>query len=102
MHLIDRVYGKVTIDDPNVVALISTPTFERLKGIKQAGPSAYAFPFKQVTRWEHSLGVYHLLRRLGADRREQVAGLLHDISHTAFPMPWISSWPRWSRITTKG
>lgn len=84
MHLIDRVYGKVTIDDPNVVALISTPTFQRLKGIKQAGPSAYAFPFKQVTRWEHSLGVYHLLRHLGAVRREQVAGLLHDISHTAF------------------
>ncbi|AGA30601.1 HD domain-containing protein [Singulisphaera acidiphila] len=84
MHLNDRVYGKVTIDDPDVVALISCPTFQRLKGIKQAGPSAYAFPFKKVTRCEHSLGVYLLLRSLGADRREQVAGLLHDISHTAF------------------
>src|SRR5262249_7497130 len=39
---------------------------------------------KTVTRREHSLGVYLLLRRLGASRREQVAGLLHDISHTAF------------------
>ena len=84
MHLIDRVYGEVTIDDPDVVALISCPTFQRLQGIKQAGPSSYAFPFKKVTRSEHSLGVYLLLRRLGADRREQVAGLLHDISHTAF------------------
>ncbi|SIO13078.1 hypothetical protein SAMN05444166_2615 [Singulisphaera sp. GP187] len=84
MHLIDRVYGEVTIDDPDVVALIACPTFQRLRGIKQAGPSAYAFPFKKVTRSEHSLGVYLLLRRLGADRREQVAGLLHDISHTAF------------------
>ncbi|WP_406693380.1 HD domain-containing protein [Singulisphaera sp. Ch08] len=84
MHLIDRVYGEVTIDDPDVVALIACPTFQRLQGIKQAGPSAFAFPFKKVTRLEHSLGVYLLLRRLGADRREQVAGLLHDISHTAF------------------
>ncbi len=37
-----------------------------------------------MTRREHSLGVYLLLQRLGADRRELVAGLLHDISHTAF------------------
>jgi hypothetical protein len=80
----DRVYGDVAIGDPGIVALIACPTFQRLKGIKQAGPSALAYPFKTVTRYEHSLGVYLLLGRLGADRREQVAGLLHDISHTAF------------------
>jgi hypothetical protein len=80
----DRVYGPVQIDDPDILALIATPTFERLGRIRQAGPSAMAFPFKTVTRREHSLGVHLLLRRLGADRREQVAGLLHDVSHTAF------------------
>ncbi len=80
----DRVYGDVSIDDPELLALIECPTFQRLRQIRQAGPSAFAFPFKTVTRFEHSLGVYILLRRLGADRREQVAGLLHDISHTAF------------------
>jgi hypothetical protein len=80
----DRVYGEVQVDDPGVLALIACPTFQRLKGIKQAGPSAFAFPFKTVTRYEHSLGVYLLLGRLGAGRREQVAGLVHDISHTAF------------------
>jgi hypothetical protein len=80
----DRVYGSVTIDDPGVQALIECPTFRRLQGIRQAGPSALAFPFKTVTRFEHSIGVYLLLNRLAADRREQVAGLLHDISHTAF------------------
>ena len=51
------------------------PTFERLRGIKQAGPSALAFPFKQVTRYEHSLGVYILLGRLGAGRKERIAGV---------------------------
>ena len=80
----DRVYGEVKVEDPGVLALIECPTFRRLEGIKQAGPSALAFPFKTVTRSEHSLGVYLLLGRFGADRREQVAGLLHDISHTAF------------------
>ncbi|WP_435005669.1 HD domain-containing protein [Tundrisphaera lichenicola] len=80
----DRVYGEVSIDDPGILALIECPTFQRLRGIRQAGPSALAFPFKTVTRYEHSLGVHLLLGRLGADRREQVAGLLHDVSHTAF------------------
>ncbi len=80
----DRVYGDSVVDDQGLLALIDCPTYQRLQGIKQAGPSALAFPFKQVTRFEHCLGVYLLLRRLGATRREQVAGLLHDLSHTAF------------------
>ena len=84
MQWTDRVYGDVAIDDPDLLALIRTPTFQRLKGIRQAGPSAFTFPFKTVTRFEHSLGVCALLGRLGADRRQRVAGLLHDLSHTAF------------------
>lgn len=84
MRWVDRVYGDVAIDDPDVLALIEGPTFARLGRIKQAGPSVLAHPFKTVTRREHSLGVYILLGRLGAERRERVAGLLHDISHTAF------------------
>lgn len=84
MHWRDRVYGDVEITDPEILSLIQAPTFERLRGVRQAGPSAIAFPFKNVTRREHSLGVFALLGRLGADRKERVAGLLHDISHTAF------------------
>ncbi|HEV3122230.1 MAG TPA: HD domain-containing protein [Isosphaeraceae bacterium] len=84
MRWTDRVYGDVTIDQPGLLELIACATFQRLKGIHQAGPSAYAFPFKTVSRYEHSVGVCLLLRRLGADLREQVAGLLHDLSHTAF------------------
>jgi hypothetical protein len=80
----DRVYGPSSIEDSGILRLIDCPTFQRLKGVRQAGPSALAFRFKDVTRFEHSLGVFQLLRRLGADAREQVAGLLHDISHTAF------------------
>src|ERR1700744_259956 len=84
MHVNDRGYGKISVDDAGILDLIGCPTFQRLRGIKQAGPSALAYPFKDVTRFEHSLGVYTLLRRLGASHKEQIAGLLHDISHTAF------------------
>jgi uncharacterized protein len=80
----DRVYGEVEIEDPAILDLIACETFQRLRGIHQAGPSALPFPFKDVTRFEHSLGVFALLRRLSAPLREQIAGLLHDVSHTAF------------------
>ena len=80
----DRVYGDVAIEDPAILDLVGCETFQRLRGIRQAGPSALPFPFKDVTRFEHSLGVFLLLRKLGAPLREQVAGLLHDVSHTAF------------------
>ena len=37
-----------------------------------------------ITRYEHSVGVMLLARRVGGGLREQVAALLHDVSHTAF------------------
>ena len=36
------------------------------------------------SRYEHSIGTFLLLRLLGADLAEQIAGLLHDASHSAF------------------
>ena len=79
----DRVYGRFVLPE-GVAHLIATPTFERLRRVNQAGASKYAHPERTVTRFEHSLGVYVLLRQLGASFQEQIAGLLHDISHTAF------------------
>src|SRR3984885_5518051 len=81
MHLHDRVYARIAVEDAGILDLIECPTFQRLKGVMQAGPSSLAFPFKDVTRFEHSLGVFVLLRRLRASRREQVAGLLPALSH---------------------
>lgn len=81
----DLVFGPHTITEPVVVDLVHTPSFQRLKHIDQAG---YAHPFfprqKKHTRFEHSLGVYLLLNQYGASLEEQVAGLLHDVSHAAF------------------
>lgn len=84
MDINDRVYGMTTIDEPVLIELINSKPLQRLKGINQAGASQYATENKDVTRYEHSLGVMILLSKLGASTEEQIAGLLHDTPHTAF------------------
>ncbi|MDD5725842.1 MAG: HD domain-containing protein [Patescibacteria group bacterium] len=87
----DRLYGKVEIDSPILVELINSPAIQRLKGINQLGVPAEFYPFPSFSRYEHSIGVMLLLRRLGASEEEQIAGLLHDASHTAFShvIDWV-------------
>jgi HD superfamily phosphohydrolase len=84
INIDDRVYGKTTIIEPVLIELINSKPLQRLKGINQAGASQYAIEGKTVTRYEHSLGVMTLLKKLNASVEEQIAGLLHDIPHTAF------------------
>jgi uncharacterized protein len=81
---LSTVYGPLAIDDPLAVDLILSPSFQRLKGINQYGVVKYITPTEEYTRFDHSLGVYHLLKMAKASRDEQIAGLLHDVSHTVF------------------
>ncbi|MFA6099691.1 MAG: HD domain-containing protein [Patescibacteria group bacterium] len=87
----DRIYGKFKIDSPVLVELINSPSIQRLKGINQLGipPKYYLFP--SYSRYEHSIGVMLLLNHLDANEEEQIAGLLHDASHTAFShmIDWV-------------
>lgn len=80
----DNVYGREEIKDPLVLKIIKTPAFLRLQKIHNAGATSLVDHRRRVTRFEHCLGVYFLLDRLGASREEQLAGLLHDLPHTAF------------------
>ncbi len=85
MIIKDRVYGKITVNESVLIDLINSVPLQRLKRIKQAGISGYIVPFKKtITRFEHSVGVMFLLRKFGGVLKEQIAGLLHDVSHTAF------------------
>lgn len=79
----DAVYGKQEIKDSLALSIINTKEMQRLKGINQYGVWKYLMPHMTATRFDHSLGVYFLLIRLGAGREEQIAGLIHDIGHTA-------------------
>jgi HD superfamily phosphohydrolase len=81
---IETVYGSVTVTEPVILELLASPAMERLKSINQYGIVAVVKPEQIYTRYVHSLGVFYILRTFGASLEEQVAGLLHDISHTAF------------------
>jgi uncharacterized protein len=84
MKYIDRIYGEVKISEPVFLELIKSPTLQRLKGIDQGGYYEVHFPGTGHARFEHSLGVYMLLKKYQASVQEQIAGLLHDVSHAAF------------------
>ena len=85
MLIKDMLYGEVLINESIIKDLMNTKPFQRLKDINQYGGVNFVFPDKyQVTRFEHSIGVWHVLKTVGADFETQIAGLLHDIGHTAF------------------
>jgi hypothetical protein len=72
------------VEEPVILALLATTGMQRLQGVLQHGISALIDITAPVTRWEHSLGVMRLIRWMGGGIEEQLAGLLHDVSHTAF------------------
>ena len=100
----DPVHGLITFDlskevDRAAWRLINTPEFQRLRRVKQLGVSEFVFPGATHTRLSHSIGVFHLARRLmevaeryvPADKLSQsrkrtalLASLLHDLGHGPF------------------
>jgi len=80
----DEVYGPVEIVAPVLLDLLDSAALGRLRGVYQGGITGLLGVAPVFSRFDHSVGVCLLLRRLGASLEEQVAGLLHDVSHTAF------------------
>ena len=80
----DRLYGKNEIKSPAIIILINSAPVQRLKLINQFGIPDEFYHLKNYSRYVHSIGVLLLLKKLGASEEEQIAGLLHDVSHTAF------------------
>ncbi len=84
-ELVHTIYGDYTVQEPVLCDLLHSKAFTRLKGIRQYGVDDYIHVTKYpYNRHIHSLGVFALLRKYGAQLDEQVAGLLHDVSHTVF------------------
>jgi HD superfamily phosphohydrolase len=100
----DPVHGLISFDQANEVdriawRLLNTPEFQRLRRVKQLGVSEFTFPGATHTRLSHSIGVFHVARRLMTvaeryvppDKRSHyrmrtalLAALLHDIGHGPF------------------
>ena len=83
MVISDVIYGEFKVDKV-LEELILSKSVQRLKGIHQAGASYLMNEKWNVTRFDHSAGAMLLIKKLGGSVEEQIAGLLHDVSHTAF------------------
>lgn len=81
---VTTLYGNISVQEPILISLINHSAFQRLKYINQYGLVHYAQGEPHYTRYEHSLGVYFLTQKYGAPLKEQIAALLHDVSHTVF------------------
>lgn len=92
MEVYDIIHGYINID-PLAKRIIETEEFQRLREIKQLGCCNQVFPSAIHTRFEHSLGVYHLAKKyiqiLNKDGQFTdedikcitVGALIHDIGH---------------------
>jgi HD superfamily phosphohydrolase len=87
----DSVHDHIEISGVGA-ALLDTPPVQRLRRITQLGTVVYVYPSANHTRFEHSLGVYHLANRaldhLGIEgqqaKRVRAATLLHDVGHSPY------------------
>lgn len=79
----DLIYG--TFELPQIFEdLLASTAVQRLGDIHHSGAIFLVNPAICHKRLEHAVGVMLLIRVLGGSELEQIAGLLHDISHTTF------------------
>lgn len=83
MKIYDPIYGEFELESV-LVELIHSKLVQRLRNIHQAGGCYLVKKKWNVTLFENSIGVMLLIRYLRGSLNEQIAGLLHDVSHTAF------------------
>jgi len=84
----DSVHDWIPLDSV-ATDLLDTAAVQRLRHIKQLSTVRLVYPSASHTRFEHSLGVYHLARTaldsLGIDderaKAVRAAALLHDVGH---------------------
>ena len=94
----DIIHGNISLCE-TAKKIIDTIEFQRLRDIKQLGCCYLVFPCAVHTRFEHSLGVYHLAKNyvdilnVGGQyftEREKlcisIAGLIHDIGHGPYSL----------------
>lgn len=81
---LQTIYGTFKIEDPVIIDLLASNAMQRLKKINQHGINDVIKPEYAFSRYDHSVGVFILTRMFGGSLEEQVAALLHDVSHTVF------------------
>ncbi|WLR49449.1 HD domain-containing protein [Halobacillus litoralis] len=92
----DPVHRYVHVRERVIWDLIGTSEFQRLRRIKQLGTSYLTFHGAEHSRFNHSLGVYEIVRRIIENFKDRpnwnqeerllclCAALLHDLGHGPF------------------
>jgi deoxynucleoside triphosphate triphosphohydrolase SAMHD1 len=106
----DPIHGRIELPE-QIIKLIDTAEFQRLRNLKQLGFTSYVFYGATHTRFEHSIGVCHIagswVKHLQRSCKEitdrdvlvvQIAGLVHDIGHG----PFSHSFERFIDMTRPG
>ncbi|HEV2987103.1 MAG TPA: protein kinase [Candidatus Angelobacter sp.] len=115
----DPVHNLIEIEDAEdgkyIREILRTPELQRLRRIRQNGLSSLVYPGIETTRFPHSLGSFHVARRIvssliGRQPRAEdgfpeclhlthrdclafsVAALLHDIGHGPLSHVWEECW----------
>jgi HD superfamily phosphohydrolase len=98
MRIHDNIHGYIELD-PIASAIVDTPIFQRLRHIHQTGVLYLVFPTANHSRFEHSIGTYHLATQMIetiAKKQPElkvtdelitivgIAGLCHDLGHLMF------------------
>lgn len=87
----DPIYGFIELTDTEI-KIINTPIFQRLRRIKQLAMAYLVYPTANHTRFDHSLGVFHVANKMAKkllpeeEERQLIryAALLHDVGHGPF------------------
>lgn len=87
----DAIHGDICIGR-DLLPVLDSPQVQRLRYVRQLGTTYLTFPSAHHSRYEHSLGTYFLTQeicqRIMGDSEESrhvmLAGLLHDVGHSAF------------------
>jgi HD superfamily phosphohydrolase len=87
----DSVHDHISVEGV-AAGLLDTAPVQRLRRVTQLGTVTYVYPSANHTRFEHSLGVYHLadeaLSHLGIEGRQaervRAAAILHDVGHAPY------------------
>ncbi|MEJ8544234.1 HD domain-containing protein [Brevibacillus borstelensis] len=92
----DPVHSYVHVRDKLIWDLINSAEFQRLRRIRQLGTSFFTFHGGEHSRFNHSLGVYEIMRRILETFEGRIrmsyeekllclcAALLHDVGHGPF------------------
>ncbi len=93
----DPVFGFIKIPHGLLLDIVEHPLMQRLTRIKQLGLTSMVYPAAQHTRFQHSIGAFHLMRQAimsltqkgififdSEEEAVEAAILMHDIGHGPF------------------